>query len=148
MQKRSKRKLLWPLFWSNTCCSHFTPPCHPEPRINSSRHPEPRAESRGEGSLLEIIKQAQKRLKEELGFSSQLKFLEKFYYHACFKDAGCEKEITYVFVGKYNGEVYPNKNEVADYKWIDFNELEEDLEKEPKIYTPWLRLIVKEIGKK
>ena len=52
IQKRSDQKLLWPLFWSNSCCSH--------PR-------------KGE----KIESAAQRRMEEELGIKTRLKYLYK-----------------------------------------------------------------------
>src|SRR3989339_119662 len=57
IQKRSKAKLLWPRYWSNTCCSH--------PRIGES-----------------YIQGANRRLVEECGFGTELKYLSKFHYCA------------------------------------------------------------------
>lgn len=134
LQKRSQKKLLWPLTWSNTCCSHPIISRHPDPAVSS--------ETAEEGSLQEIIKQAKKRLQEELGFSCLLKLIDKLYYQACYKNIGCEKEITYIFVGRYDGEVKPEKDEVTAIHWVSFDKLKEDFEKNPKIYTPWLKKIV------
>src|SRR5919108_4992020 len=57
LQKRSPSKLLWPNYWSNTCCSH--------PR-------------RGES----MERAVQRRLEQELGFTCALDFLYKFKYQA------------------------------------------------------------------
>src|SRR5271155_4045484 len=57
VQQRSRAKRLWPLYWSNSCCSH--------PR---------RAET------MEVA--TRRRLSEELGIRCDLKFLFKFQYHA------------------------------------------------------------------
>ncbi len=69
LQKRSKEKFLWPLYWTNSCCSH---------------------PKKGEV----IKKSAEKRLKEELGFTTcKLSFVGKLSYQACFEDKGCEKKL-------------------------------------------------------
>ena len=57
IQKRSRFKPLWPLYWDNTCSSHPLP---------------------NEGYLAA----GERRLKEEFDFSCKLKFLYKFYYRA------------------------------------------------------------------
>lgn len=120
LQKRSKQKLLWPLFWSNSCCSHF---------------------KKGEKGSWPV----KKRLQEELGFTCPLKFIDKFYYSACYKNVGCEKEITYIFVGIYDDGVVSDKKEVASYKWADWDWLKKDMKKKPDSYTPWLRLIMQKV---
>jgi len=115
IQKRSKNKLLWPLFWETSCSSH--------PR-------------RGEICL----KAAKKRLKEELGFTCQLKSLSKFRYRAVYKNINSENEICVILTGKYDGKIKPNPKEVADWKWIDIKKLKRNITKNPDKYAPWLKI--------
>lgn len=120
LQKRSKFKKLWPGFWSNACCSHFT-------EISNKK------------------KQAEKRLREEMGFTCPLKFLFKLRYQARFKNIGSENEITYVFLGRYNGKVKPDPKEVAEYRWLDPTGLEREIREKPEIFAPWFREAMKKI---
>jgi len=115
LQQRSKRKLLWPLYWSNTCCSH--------PQAGESYE-----------------RAGQRRLQTEMGFTCPLKKVGIFQYKAEYKDRGSENELCAVLVGKHDGEVSLNSEEVAIYKWRDFQELKEDIEENPDNYTPWLKL--------
>jgi isopentenyl-diphosphate delta-isomerase len=115
LQKRAEGKMLWPLFWSNTCCSH--------PRENE-----------------DILNSAENRLKEEFGFACTLKLIGKFKYQVNFKDIGSENELCYVFEGEYDGEVFPDKKEILDYKWIDMEDLKRDIKKNPENYTPWFKI--------
>jgi len=78
LQQRAASKRLWPLYWSNSCCSH--------PR---------RAET------LETA--IHRRLYEELGLRCPLHFLFKFQYQAQFDAAGAEQELCSVFVGRTSG---------------------------------------------
>jgi len=118
LQKRSKQKLLWPNFWSNTCCSHPAP-------------------------NKDIKKEAKKRLKQEMGFTLPLKKAGKIYYQAQYKNKGWEHEITHIFIGKYKNQgINPNPKEVVDYKWLKLDELKKDIKDNPAIYTPWLKKIV------
>jgi isopentenyl-diphosphate delta-isomerase len=71
LQQRSEKKRLWPLFWSNTCCSH--------PR---------------EGETMDEA--VHRRLHEELRMTSELEFLYKFQYQASYEDIGSENEICWV----------------------------------------------------
>lgn len=118
LQKRSSKKMLWPLYWTNTCCSH-------------QKHGE------------DFQTAGRRRLKEELGFDCLLKFLGKFQYQANYNNIGSENELCYVLSGKYNGQVKVDKNEIAEYKWIDFEELKKDVKKNPDKYTPWFKLELK-----
>ena len=115
MQKRSEQKLLWSLYWSNSCCSH--------PR---------------KGENYEIA--TQRRLKEELGFTTDLKFLFKFQYQARFKDVGSENELCSVYIGKSDAPVVVNENEIAEWKFMEIAELEEELVIHPDNFTPWFKM--------
>ncbi len=122
IQQRSKNKLLWPLYWSNSCCSH--------PSTNN------------------ILKEAEKRLKEEFGFCADLKFVYKFIYEASYKNIGSENEFCYVFIGKYNGTVKPNNKEILSYKWLGLNSVTKDVVNFPDKYTPWFKLELQELMKR
>jgi isopentenyl-diphosphate delta-isomerase len=116
LQQRSSQKMLWPGYWSNACCSH--------PR---------------EGEDAEEA--AHRRLQQELGISSTLTFLYKFEYMADFEEIGTEHELCWVWTGfAEENEVTPNKNEVADWRFFSREELDHELETNPDIYTPWMKM--------
>ena len=116
MQKRSAGKPLWPLYWSNSCCSH-------------PRH----------GEALEAA--AHRRLREELDVEcSALEFLYKFEYHAYFADVGAEHELCHVYMGRYDGEVRANEKEVAETRFFEPDELDRELARYPDRFTPWFKL--------
>jgi len=120
IQKRAKKKYHSGGLWANSCCSHPT---------------------EGE-SLKEAVK---RRLKEELGVGvKNLKKLGKVKYKLRVGKL-IENEIDHVFVGKIYGKVKINKNEVEDYKWVEFKDLEKDLKKNEKKYVPWLKFIIKKL---
>ena len=118
LQRRSKFKLLWPLYWSNSCCSH---------------------PQKGE----DIQSAAKKRLKEELGFTCPLELAGSFQYQAQYKNIGSENELCSIFIGGYNGKIRPNSKEVADWKWVSLSGLQRDIRKNPQKYTPWLKIELK-----
>jgi len=120
LQKRSQQKKLWPLFWSNSVCSH--------PR-------------KGE----DYNTATQRRLKEELGIRTPLNYLFRFQYQAKFGEEGSEHELCSVYIGKTDGKVTANTNEIADWKFIDFEQLELEIDKKPEKFTPWLKIELKEI---
>src|SRR5271168_4249843 len=72
LQQRAPSKRLWPLYWSNSCCSH----------------------PRGAESMEMATR---RRLYEELGIRCDLQFLFKFQYQAQFETAGSEQELCSVF---------------------------------------------------
>lgn len=115
LQQRSASKPLWPLYWSNTCCSH--------PR-------------RGETMELAVSR----RLEQELGFGCELTYLYKFKYDAQFGDIGSEREYCWVYVGYYDGPVDANVSEIASWRFLDLESLDRELAAEPDRFTPWFKL--------
>jgi len=113
LQQRSAGKRLWPLFWSNSCCSH--------PR---------RAET---------MEQAiHRRLYEELGLRCPLQFLFKFQYQAQFDAAGAEQELCSVFVGRTSDPVRIDPSEILAWRWISPEALQAELAGAgAERFTPW-----------
>ncbi len=121
IQQRSRKKMLWPLFWSNSCCSH---------------------PQEGEG----YEEAAQRRLMEECGIRADLKIVYRFHYTAKYKDTGSENELCTVLTGFYDGEdLKIDPSEIADYKWIGLADLLQEMETHPEIFTPWFRMEINEL---
>jgi isopentenyl-diphosphate delta-isomerase len=119
LQKRAKSKYHSGGLWSNTCCSH------PRPKE----------------TMEEAVK---RRLKEEMGIECEVKFFDKIIYKAKVGDL-IENEIDYIFVGNFDGNPKPSKDEVEDWKWIKLNDLKNDIKKNPEKYTPWLKIILSKV---
>lgn len=115
LQQRAASKPLWPLYWSNSCCSH--------PR---------RGENMDEATRRRVV--------EELGVDARLEFLYKFIYQADFGDAGAEHELCYVYVGTAEGEVRVHPDEIADWRWVGPDEVDRELAEHPERFTPWFKL--------
>lgn len=104
--------------WTNTCCSH--------PR-------------KGE-SLEEAV---HRRLEEEMGMDCPVEKALEFTYRAELDKGMTEHEYDHLYTGQFNGKPHPNSEEVADYKWLDLNSLDRDLELHPEKYTAWFKIIFK-----
>ncbi len=115
LQQRGAGKQLWPLYWSNSCCSH--------PRYGES-----------------MSSAIHRRLMEELGLSCPLEFLFKFKYQAQYDGAGAEHELCSVFFGRSTTAVWPNRQEIAAWRWIDAPQLEGELSEGKQPFTPWFKL--------
>jgi isopentenyl-diphosphate delta-isomerase len=116
IQQRAASKRLWPLYWSNSCCSH------------------PRS---AEG--LEFA--AQRRLFEELGINCPLRYLYKFQYQAQFDATGAENELCSVFIGRSSGPIRANSQEICDWRWISPAALNEEMATQGgRSFTPWFIL--------
>lgn len=115
LQKRASGKRLWPLIWSNSCCSH--------PR---------------EGE--DYAYATQRRLQEELGLQTALDYLYKFSYSAKWKDLGSERELCSVFIGHSDETPQINETEIAEWKFISPDELNRELKNNPDSYSPWFKM--------
>jgi len=120
IQQRSPNKMLWGGYWANSCCSH--------PRI---------------GEATDTA--ARRRINEELGVDCDLTYLYKFVYHAEFEDIGAEHENCHVYVGKFDGQVNVDPEEIADWRFIAPDELTAEIEKSGGSFSPWLKLEWEEI---
>ncbi len=115
LQQRVANKRLWPLFWSNSCCSH--------PRQNES-----------------MQQAVSRRVWEELGVQSEMVYLYKFEYQATFQDQGSEHELCYVYIGRTETKPNINSHEINAWKWVSLQKLDQLLDGDPDSFTPWLKL--------
>ena len=115
LQQRAFHKYHSPGLWTNTCCSH--------PKLGES-----------------LIKAGERRLEEELGFTTSLKDLSWFHYISHFPNGLSENEIDHVLIGTIPAEttIIPNPQEVHTYRWITLDALQEELKLHPEQFTPWL----------
>jgi isopentenyl-diphosphate delta-isomerase len=116
LQQRAPSKRLWPLYWSNSCCSH------------------PRRAETLEGAI-------HRRLYEELGLRCPLHFLFKFQYQAQFDAAAAEHELCSVFIGRSTGPVSINQNEIVAWRWSTPEALQAEMTGPgAESFTPWFVL--------
>jgi isopentenyl-diphosphate delta-isomerase len=116
LQQRSASKRLWPLYWSNSCCSH------------------PRSAETMETAI-------HRRLYEELGLRCPLQFLFKFQYQAQFDETGAENELCSVFIGRSVESVKINSEEILAWRWVGPETLNDEMAAAGAgNFTPWFRL--------
>lgn len=118
IQKRAASKYHSGGLWTNTCCSHAMPD-------------------------IDILVQAETRLKEEMGFTCHLESLGLYYYKAEVGNGMIEHEMDHVFMSYYDvKDIHVNPSEVSHYKWIDINELLTILEEKPCEFTAWFKPVL------
>ncbi len=120
LQQRAPSKYHSGGLWSNTCCSHPYP---------------------GE----KVLDAAQRRLREEMGISCELRKVLDFIYKVSLDQGLTEHEFDHVFVGQFNGEPQLNLEEASNWKWIGIEELERSIEESPESYTTWFKIIFKQV---
>ncbi|RNC84947.1 MAG: isopentenyl-diphosphate Delta-isomerase [Winogradskyella sp.] len=116
LQQRALHKYHSPGLWTNTCCSH---------------------QRDGESNL----EAGRRRLQEEMGFVTSLKETTSFIYKAPFDNGLTEHELDHIMIGNYNDEPIINTEEVADWKWMALEDVREDIEHNPDLYTAWFKII-------
>lgn len=120
IQQRSKKKIAGALQWANTCCGNMRP-----------------------GETYEEC--AYRRLREELGITTAtIQPLYTFEYHVKCNDKFSEWEIDHVFVGKYEGDLYINPDEVKNIAWVYTKRLLRMTEKEKGKYAPWFLIFLQQ----
>jgi isopentenyl-diphosphate delta-isomerase len=120
LQQRADNKYHSGGLWTNTCCSHPRP---------------------GESTA----QAARRRLREEMGIDCELEEIFTFIYRADLDHELSEHEYDHVFVGWCDVEPVPAPEEVADWRWVDVDELRRDLDEHPERYTFWFHVSIDQV---
>lgn len=115
LQQRALCKYHSAGLWTNACCSHPAP-----------------GESTADA--------AARRLREELGFTTELHKIFDFTYRTEFDNGLIEHEFDHVFTGIYEGEIRPDHEEVKDYRYSGLPAISRSLQSHPEQYTSWFRI--------
>lgn len=112
LQRRSAKKLTWPLVWSNSCCGH--------PGLGESN-----------------VDAARRRLHVELGLAPT--FLEEVApYRYCFtRDGVMENEICPILVGLVASEPSLNRDEVQEVRWVGWDAFLGEVEHNAAGFSEW-----------
>lgn len=115
LQQRADSKYHSGGLWTNACCSH------PRPQEN-------------------LMEAANRRLFEELGFTTTLNKIFDFTYHASFDNGLVENEFDHVFEGVHTGQINANAEEVKDYAYRNLDEIENEIIRNPHQFTAWFAI--------
>ena len=121
LQQRATQKYHSGGLWTNACCSH--------PRPDET-----------------TLAAAERRLVEELGFTTSLDLAFDFIYKAELDNHLTEYEFDHVFIGEYNGAVHPNSNEVKDYCYKSVEDILLSLQSHPSKYTTWFHIAMPRVA--
>lgn len=103
--------------WSNACCSH--------PREHET-----------------VVDAAQRRMIEEMGFTTTMKYIDSFIYKVEFDNGLIEHEYDHILVAHYDAKPKPNPKEVADWKYLPVEKIKGDVETNPQKYTFWFQELI------
>jgi isopentenyl-diphosphate delta-isomerase len=115
LQKRAASKYHSGGLWTNTCCGH--------PRVD-----EP------------VAVASRRRLREEMGFDSDLAECFSFVYRAELDHGLIEHEYDHVFLGRHDGPLTPNPEEADGYSWEPVATVAAGMRERPEAYTVWSRI--------
>ena len=121
LQKRAMDKYHSQGLWTNTCCTHPAP---------------------GESAY----DSARRRLREEMGLDCEVTEVFSFIYREDVGNGLTEYEYDHVFTGVTDAIPVINRDEVVEWKAIDFEGLKKDIEKNPSAYTVWFRKVFEEVN--
>jgi len=106
--------------WTNACCGHPSP-----------------------GETTKAA--AERRLKEEMGFTTTLEELFSFTYRHAFENGLTEYEFDHVLAGNWDAAIVPNEQEVSDYCYKNLDEIAGSLHTHPEQYTVWFRIVFPQV---
>lgn len=111
--KRATTKKTFAGIWTNSVCGHVSP---------------------GE----ETIDAVKRRVHEELQIhATNIHEVAPYRYRFADTNGIIENEICPIFIGYTNENPTLEKSEVEAYKWIDWNDFLETIQKNPGFYSPW-----------
>lgn len=122
LQQRAMGKYHTPGLWANTCCTH---PHWSENTLDC----------------------AVRRLNEELGICGlEPQYRDRLEYRADVGNGLTEHEVVDVFLAPVAQvpELRPNADEVMATRWIDYRDLLEEVDQTPHIFTPWLKIYLRD----
>lgn len=114
LQRRAQEKYHSGGLWANTCCGH--------PRL---------------GERTDVA--AHRRLGEEIGMRARLRFGFRARYQTSLDHDLTENELVYVYVGRAEGALFLNPDEVSETRLMSLPDLIRDTEANPDSYAYWLR---------
>ena len=115
LQQRAFDKYHSAGLWSNTCCSH--------PYVDE-----------------DILAAANRRLHEEMGLSTDLYEIHSFIYNEALDNGLVEHEFDHVLAGISDMIPTLNSDEVVDYKYLSYEQLQFDMASNPDRYTIWFKI--------
>tara|TARA_B110000967_G_scaffold98581_1_gene101271 strand:+ start:111 stop:626 length:516 start_codon:yes stop_codon:yes gene_type:complete len=116
LQRRALGKYHSPGLWTNTCCSH---------------------QREGESN----IESGKRRLSEEMGFVTELIEKTSFIYKTKFDNGLTEHEFDHVLVGNFDNSPKINTEEVDSWKWMNMENVKDDIKVHSNNYTVWFKII-------
>lgn len=120
LQKRANSKYHSGGLWSNATCTHPNPD-----------------ETNEQASL--------RRVYEEMGITANLSHLYSFIYKVDLENGMIEYEFDHVFVGISDQKPTLNPKETSAFKYLSIQNIKEEIEYSPEIFSAWFKLIFNEL---
>ena len=85
---------------------------------------------------------------EEMGFDCELQPLFSMLYKGSVGNGLIEHEFDHIYIGKYNGPVVINEQEVKSYSFMSLDEVQSRIAETPNLFTLWMRIAFPEFLQK
>lgn len=126
LQQRAHTKYHCPGLWANTCCSH------PQ-------------------SLQDIPGSIVKRVHEELGLNlpkTSVQIIKPFIYKEKLQNTMFEYEYDFLAIAPMpeKAPTYLNPDEVAQIRWVSWNELSKEHRTNKELYAPWVYHVIEHLS--
>ena len=121
LQRRALHKYHSNGLWTNTCCSHPVP-------------------------MEASLEAAHRRLNEEMGLKCHLTEIFSFIYKESLDNDLTEHELDHVFIGFSDNKPIINTEEVMEYGYFSFEDLQAKLIKQPDTFTFWFKMIYERVN--
>ncbi len=115
LQQRALHKYHSGGLWTNTCCSH--------PRTGEN-----------------VVDAGKRRLVEEMGMRCQISKGFDFIYRSELDGGLVEHEFDHVLFGISDVAPQPNADEVADFRYVAFDQIRSEMAEKPERFTTWFRI--------
>ena len=89
---------------------------------------------------------AKRRLHQEMGLECELTELFRFTYREDLDNGLTEHELDHVFTGVTDSLPEINREEVMEYRYMNYNDLAADVAARPENYTVWFRIIFSKVN--
>ncbi|RJK96146.1 isopentenyl-diphosphate Delta-isomerase [Vallicoccus soli] len=122
VSRRAWSKRTWPGVLTNSFCGHPAP---------------------GEEPAAAVERRAPQELGTRVGGVRAL--LPDFRYRAVMADGTVENEVCPVFSARLLGDPRPAQDEVAELRWMAMDELVAEVERDPAVWSPWMRMQLEQI---
>lgn len=93
-----------------------------------------------------LLVTAKRKLNEDMGIETDLEKRFSFAYEIHTDNGLTEKVYDTVLIGKYDGEIKLNSKLSSEARWMNIEDLSQDMKINPRTYADWFKIILERMG--